>query len=105
MAAYLLTPRRYYLAAARNMALEESDLVYSLLSKRDAAALTPLPPGFPFAAKLGEARDETLEDWRDTVRIYAGIEDLRGADAEELEDVAGLEPEEAERVLAFLETL
>ncbi len=96
------TARRYYLGAARTQAIGgEVDLSWEALHLRNSVSLTPFPPGFPLAAKLSAVLSPELEAVGIAAPVYEGLEDLQGADAEELLE-AGLTQQEAAAVLAAL---
>lgn len=103
----LASTRRYYLRAAVAESLElQEDMAGDILGRRSALAVSALPANLPYKKKLSEAIDPDLEEEMGlTVYLYEGLEDLLGCDAEELEDWAGIEPDEAAKVLTFLETL
>lgn len=85
--------RRYYLlnALTAEATLDEG-LASAWRAKQLAQSGTPLPPTFPFAAQLAEIG-------------YLAVEDLDGADANEMEQSTELNPEQIEAVLQALDAL
>ncbi len=83
--------RRYYLLKAQYNATTAEDYVFAqgFWAKQNALPGTPLPSTLPALTKLAAAH-------------YTMIEDVRGADVDELVEQAGLTRSEAQAVLAAI---
>ena len=100
-----ISSRRYYYRAAVNLLEEGRDnLAFDVLNKR--AAITPQPFGAcPVQKTLKEAiSPEFTEEVATEVFVYEGLDDLIGANREELEDL-DIEDKDIEKILKFLESL
>lgn len=84
--------RRYYLSKRQYARSLDNDQDGIWRSKQEAEAGTPLPAGFPLLERLAECG-------------YTAVEDLDGADENELVTVAGFRSREAKEVLAALAAL
>ena len=84
------SPRRYYLLKRQVASLRDESIEAQWHAKQIEVVGTVLPSAFPFLSLLGT--------------FYTTVEDLNGANVEELRDF-GLSRREAEAVIAAVEPL